>query len=376
MSILYIIAAILLLCLIILMHELGHYLVGRRLGIGVTEFSIGMGPALFSTTKQKKIAGSNETEPIKYALRLIPLGGYCAFVGEDEKSDNPRAMNNQPAWKRFLTVGAGPFMNFAVAFILAVIFLCTGKIANVDEPHTRPVVAGLLENSPAAKAGMLPDDVIIAIDDVALSDDDYGVDDMRAYLDALEEGQSVIVTVQRGLETLKLALTPVRDDETGKVLLGVNLPVKYSAYDCNILTAVPKALELMWDTAKQTVSVLGDLIKTLLTGGRVQEGTVSGVVGVVSTVSGGMQAGFSGGFGDGMYVITFYIMAISLSLGIMNSMPFPALDGGRMLLLIIEMVTGKHLDRKAEGYLNLIGLALLLMLMIVVTFFDVKTLIK
>ena len=381
MKILYIIAAILLLCVIILLHEFGHYFVGRRLGIGIKEFSLGMGPCLWKTVKRKKIARSEDTEEIRYSLRLIPIGGYCAFTGEDGESDDPHSMNNQPAWKRFLTVIAGPFMNFLVAFVLATVLICSGKILNPFETEIYPYVSEVMEGMPADQAGFESGDIIVSIDGIPIEENGRGVELLKKTLNALPEGESVLVTVMRtsGEEEngeVELELVPVRDEATGEMLLGVQLPVSYAQYRCNLWEAVPESFRLMWNTAKETVKMLGQLLRALVTGGEVQEGTVSGVVGVVATVSDGMQQSFSTDFASGLWLVLSFIMAISLSLGLMNSLPFPALDGGRALLLLVEMVTGKHLSRKAEGYINLIGLGLLLVLIVFVTFSDIRSLIR
>ena len=155
-NILYILLAIVMLGVIVTVHEFGHYLVGRLCGIGIVEFSVGFGPRLLGW----------ERKGIQYSLRLIPLGGYCAFVGEDELNDDPRAMNNQPVWKRFLTVLAGPFMNFVLAYVV-----CTAMLAMFMTAETFPTVGQLEADMPAAAAGMRVGDVIVQVDDTAI---DYG----------------------------------------------------------------------------------------------------------------------------------------------------------------------------------------------------------
>jgi len=365
MSILYILAAVLMLGVIIFLHELGHFVAGRAMGIGVNEFAVGMGPKVFGWEK-------NGT---KYSLRCIPLGGYCAFVGEDDGNDAQNAMNAQPAWKRIVTVFAGPFMNFLVAFVIAVVLIATHSIPNIYETTSVPVITGVIENMPAEAAGVQKNDIIIAVNGEQVSYDDSGVALVKSKLSADE---SIVLTVKRGEEgeTVDITLTPEYDAESGKLLLGVYFPTIYASYDCGFFGAIPEALKFMGRTVVETVNMLGSLLGKLFTGGKVESGSVSGVVGIVSQVSEGMSDGFSSGIGDGLFVIAYYIMAISLSLGIMNLLPFPALDGGRLVLLVIEAITGKHLKREAEGIINLIGFAVLIILMIVVTFSDVKSLIK
>ena len=162
----------------------------------------------------------------------------------------------------------------------------------------------------------------------------------------------------------------------GAPVLGVSLQesADYPEYDCGLLGSFGESVRLMKNITVDTYSSLIDLIGKLFKGESIPEGSVSGVVGIVSNVSDTLSVGFGRNFGSGVMYIFLYLMLISVSLGLMNLLPLPALDGGRLVLLLIEVITGKHLNRKIEGYLNLAGLALLLGLMLVVTFFDVKSL--
>lgn len=375
MTVLYIIAALLMLTFIVSLHELGHYLIGRTLGIGIVEYSIGMGPKLFGWKKSHKIRGTEELETIKYSVRLLPLGGFCAFLGEDEANPDPRAMNNVPAWKRFLTVLAGPAMNFVLAFVITVGLIATGSINNVYNPKQYIEINELMEDMPAARAGLLPGDRLLAVDSHKVGFDSDGNNTLRPYLATIQEGQKVTVTVLRGDEELTLTVVPEQMD--GQLLMGFkydNMP--FEAYDVGLFEAVPESFSFMWKTVKATYRLLADLVRKLFVGEKIPEGTVTGVVGIVAGASEDMKAGFGAGIGDGFFVIVYYIMAISLSLGIMNLLPLPALDGGRLVALLFEMVTGKHLDRRVEGIINLVGLGLLLLLMVFVTYSDIRTLLK
>ena len=395
MSIFYIFLALVMLGVIIFLHEFGHYIAGRLLGIGIVEFAIGMGPKLFGWKRTHRVKGTREEETIQYSLRLLPLGGYCAFLGEDASDAAPRAMNNQPAWKRILTVAAGPVMNFVVAFVLSVGLIASGQISDPYRTETLPIVTGVIEGMPAEQAGFEPLDVITGLDGIPITPDGAGAGELKQYLSGIKDGQSVEVTVRRAsesaralwpeqgpsLETLLsdaqdsvvLTLAPVRQQD-GSVLLGVYLSSRYASYDCGFFGAIPESLKFMWNTAKATYEMLGTLVKNLFTGGDIPEGSVSGVVGIVAGVSDGLKTGFGHAFAEGVLNILFYIMAISLSLGIMNLLPLPALDGGRLVLLLIEWITGKHFSRKTEGYINIIGLMLLLAIMLVVTYFDIRSL--
>lgn len=374
MSIVYIIVALLMLTLIVSIHEFGHYIVGRKLGIGIVEYAIGMGPRLLSWKKTHKIKGTDKTETITYSVRALPLGGFCAFLGEDEANPDPRAMNNMPAWKRFLTVLAGPGMNFLLAFVITVGLIATGSIPNIFKTNVLPEVGSVMQDMPAQRAGFREGDIIVSIDGNVITCDQAGTNALKAYLASIEEGQEVIVTVKRGDVEEDLTLVPERQD--GVTLLGVGLNSYYEEYHVGVLGAIPKSFSFMWNTVKETYKLLANLLKTLFTGGRIQEGSVTGVVGIVAGVSSDLKMGFGFSAGYGIFVILYYIMAISLSLGIMNLLPLPALDGGRLVVLLFEMVTGKHLNRRVEGIINLVGLGLLLLLVVFVTFSDIKTLLK
>lgn len=363
MSILYILAAIVMLGIIIFLHELGHFLAGRAMGIGVVEFAIGMGPKIFG----------REKNGIKYSIRCIPLGGYCAFVGEDDGDNAPNAMNAQPAWKRIITVFAGPFMNFVVAFVLSVGLIATHSIPNIYANTVVPYLSGVIEGMPADAAGLQAGDVITAVNGREVTFNDAGVDLIKSFLN---ENESITITVTRDNAQIDVAFAPVYDEESGRMLLGVYFSSAYPQYECGFAGSIIESLKFMGNTVTETLKTLGSLIGKLFTGAKVEEGSIMGVVGVVGTVSGEMSSGFSEGIGSGLFVIIYYLMAISLSLGIMNLLPFPALDGGRLVLLIIEAITGKHLKREAEGIINLIGFAVLIVLMVVITYSDVKSLFR
>ena len=369
MKILYILIAILMLGIIIFLHELGHFIVGRLCGIGVTEFALGMGPKLWGFTRKGT----------KFSLRLIPLGGYCAFVGEDDdKKDDPTAMNNAPAWKRLLTVLAGPFMNFLVAFILSTVLIAAGLIANPYETVSLPYVVEVMEGMPAEEAGIKVNDIFVEVNGNPVSFDSEGTDYLRSVA-AL--GEQMNVKLSRPIsdterETYETVFTPAYDEETGSVIMGVKLPNTYAAFDVGVIGAMGESFKFMGRTAVETWKLLVSLIGDLVRGNQIEQGTVSGVVGIVDVVSDELSVGFSEAFAEGLAAISYYIMAISLSLGIMNLLPFPALDGGRAVLLIIEAITGKHIKRETEAIINLIGFAILILLMVFVTVNDVRNIIR
>ncbi len=384
MTIVYILIAIAMLGVLIFLHELGHYLVGRLMNIGIQEFAIGMGPKLFSRkgTHNIKVNGEIKQETTTYSLRLLPLGGFCAFVGEDENNSDPSAMNNAPAWKRFLTVLAGPMMNLLVAFVIGAVLIGFSLIPNPYEVSgkTDIVIRKVSQGMPAEAAGLLPEDVILSADGVSMENAELSA--FTEHVKNVPEGQSVTLVIERTedgeTKQLTLTATPVVTEEDGRPMLGVEISQRgyYAQYDCNVFEAMGESVVLMKNVAVDTYESLVGLLKKLFSGERMPEGAVSGPVGIVAGISGTLEDSFSERFGSGLMYVFLYLQMISLSLGIMNLLPLPALDGGRLVLLLAEIVTGKHLNRRAEGYLNLAGLVLLLGLMAVVTFSDIKNLFK
>lgn len=195
----YYILALLLLGVLILAHEAGHFLAARACGIGVQEFAMGMGPLLLKKTSKKGT---------QFSLRLFPIGGYCQFYGEDEDLPDPRAFNRQPVWKRVVTVASGPLMNFIVAFLVIVLYMsAVGLLAVV------PNVAQVEPN--AQQAGLMPGDELIAVNGEAVTDTQ-----MIALAIDESAGESVTLTVLRDGEQIEIAVTPFYDEELGRYRAG------------------------------------------------------------------------------------------------------------------------------------------------------------
>ena len=344
MNFLYIICAILILAFIIVIHELGHFTMGRILGFGIEEFSVGFGPAIAS----RKRGG------IRYALRPFIVGGYVRFTGEDEESDDPKAFNNQRVWKRFLVVLAGPLMNFVLAYIAAVIFL-----AGFGLYETVPRVDGVDPSLPAALSGIQAGDVITRVDDTNIAYSYEGFLDMVDAINAHDRETPLSLTVRRGAETVELE-TGLYLAEDGTYKMGITMDS--DQFPLSFGDSVSFAGELMFRLTREVLSALKNLI---FRGEGLDQ--VSGTVGIVSEVSRTMA--------DGVSMAIYWIMVISANLGIMNLLPLPALDGGRLLFLIIEGIRRKPFPRDKEGLVNLIGLAMFFLLFIVLTWHDIAKII-
>ena len=347
-NILYVLLALLMLGIIVVTHEFGHYMVGRLCGIGIVEFSVGFGPKLFGW----------ERNGIKYSLRAIPLGGYCAFVGEDERNSDPRALSNQPVWKRFVTIVAGPAMNFVLAFVSCAIMLNAYFIA-----ETYPIVDQVVAGMPAEAAGLQAGDRILSVNGVELTNDSEGVRQMIATIQATDLTRPFDVVVDRGGQTHSYSLTaaPVASEDGAATRYQIG--IVYSSRTYSFLESIREAGSYMAET---TVLML-DSLKNLIFKGEGLDQT-TGTVGIIAVVAQKAR--------EGMYMVLWLIYIISLNLGIMNLLPIPALDGGRLLFLIVEAIRRKPIPPEKEGAVHAVGMVLILCLFVLLTYHDIVRLIS
>lgn len=332
------ISALFILMILVLVHEGGHFFAARALGVRVNEFAIGMGPVLLH--KKRK-----NTE---FSVRLVPIGGYVA-MDEDNSADedDKAAFNNKPWWARIIILMAGPFMNFVLA-VIVIAGLITYMGTSVSNQVER-----VTDASPAFEAGMLAGDVITAVDGKAVSDDNEAALYLQA---ASKNSDNVEITVDRnGKEKLFKLGFQVSDD--GSKLIGIRFENNH-----NPVVGLSRSFKQSVEIEKQIFKVLADLIT-----GKGSVKDVSGPVGLVTIVD---QVSRTGIFN------MLYLMALlSLNLGLINILPFPALDGGRILFVFIRTVTGKVITDEIESKFHFAGIMILFMFMILITFKDIKTLI-
>ena len=345
---LYILLAIVMLGVIVTVHEFGHYLVGRLCGIGIVEFSVGFGPRLLGW----------ERKGIQYSLRAIPLGGYCAFVGEDERNDDPRAMNNQPVWKRFITVLAGPFMNFVLAFIVCAIMLHGYFIA-----ETYPIVDQAMAGMPAEAAGLIAGDRIVEVNGTDITNDSAGVSQIITTIQSGDLSRPIDVVVERDGQRQDFAITAVpvtgEDGQSTRYQIGI----VFSSRTYSFAESIREAGSYM----AETTGMMLESLRNLIFKGEGLEDT-AGTVGIIAVVAQRAR--------EGVYMVLWLMFIISLNLGIMNLLPIPALDGGRLLFLIVEMIRRKPIPPEKEGTVHAIGMVLLLGLFVVLTFHDIVRLVS
>ena len=344
--------ALLLFSLLILIHELGHFLAAKAFGVQVNEFSLFMGPAIFS----KQIG---ETQ---YSLRLIPFGGYCAMEGEDEESDNPRAFTRAAWWKRLIILAAGVTMNALLGLLMAVAFVLPQEyqsIPQIESFETWSTVNG--EN------GLRPGDKILEVDGYRVN-----ISEDFTFLTMVNPSQTHDLLIERNGERIKLddflmeKHTVTYEDGTQDAKYGFTFASEKMSFG--------EKLEYGWYLTVYNVRSVPLSFKMLFNGSAGMK-DLSGPVGIVKVVSDVTQ--------DSEGLLLFLMLMslgslISINLAIMNILPIPALDGGRIVGLLIttaiEKITGKKVDPKYEGYIHAAGLILLLGFLVIVTFSDIKKL--
>jgi len=338
--------------ILIFIHELGHFLAAKKMGVGIYEFSIGMGPAIFKRTGK---------DGVKYALRLLPIGGFVSMYGEDEDEcpDKEKALSSKSVGARFLVIAAGALMNILLGLILSMgLIIFGGKLYStkvqsfnfVDEGGNRLDITeyqGLRVGDEIVKVGSRH---IFVRHDLVFEAMSIG-------------GDKVDLIVKRGGEKVTVKdFTFPTSTEKGIVFGNANffMPTELSKNPIEVLK------QTFFQSAAVVRMIWTSLIDTIT--GKYGIEAVSGPVGVVSEVKETVKYGFSS--------LIYMMMLISINLGVVNLLPLPALDGGRLFFLLIELIRGKPINPKYEGIIHAIGLTLLLTLMIFITFNDITKLIK
>lgn len=333
MTVIYV---ILLFVLMIFPHELGHFIAAKACRVQVNEFAFGMGPALFKKQGRETL----------YSVRAVPVGGYCAMEGEDmeEASDNPRAFNNKKWWQKIIILVAGAAMNVLIAVLaLTIISAVYGMTTTVIEE-----VSG---GSPAMEAGIEAGDEVIAVGGERVE----SWSDVGTYIaENIESDGSVDITVAG--DSGERTVTVLPEETDGRLTVGITCKVSH-----NVFRAIVNGASGAWDMTVMMV----DAFKQLFASGDFVN-QVSGPVGIVSAVSETTTYG-------GVYYV-YLVALISLNLAFINLLPFPALDGGRIIFVIIRLITGKAITDKMEGTVHMIGMMCLLGLFVFVTWNDITRL--
>lgn len=440
-----ILIGVLLFELIIFIHEFGHFITAKKSGIKVNEFSLGMGPKIFSF-------GKGET---KYSLRIFPIGGFCSMEGEDEESPEPRAFNNAKVWKRMIVIIAGAVMNIILGFVLMFVVVVQQDAYSSTEVQSFPAT------SFSSCTGLQSGDVIKEINGYGISTSmDFNYPISTAELKTVDGSTLEIYKEDCGNNLYNMAVSSVQDknnklsDEqvskvnellsksTNEIVKAKSKEDAYSIYEnyykeindaCGIKDyKVEKIVEketrkrytadilverngeekllknvqfftyttkdnsdpqvsidfyvkpiektfgsVISQTFKQTISTCKMIYASLggLLTGKFGLKDMSGPIGIASAVTTVASESLSSGFMSAVNSIIYVMMIITVNLGLFNMLPFPALDGGRFVFLIIEVIRGKSVPRKVEAIVNGIGMGLLILLMILITANDIFKLI-
>jgi len=348
-----IIMALLLFSVIIFVHELGHFLVAKACGIQVNEFAMGMGPKVVSW-------GKKETT---YSIRLFPFGGFCAMEGEDEDSENPRAFNNKKVWQRILVVIAGVTMNFVLAYVVLLFALgfSTPPTASGDVLFGTTTIAQLSEEASSYQTGLRAGDTVVGINGRAV----VSTQDMFMFMQSDEDG-ILDMTVRR--DGKKVQLPEVRFE-----LSETEDGTRFLRYDFVLLGVRPTFFNTFVEAAKtewsHATTVWWSLIDIL--SGKYGLNEIAGPVGTVDIIGDMVEQAATSAVKENIYSLLMMFSLICVNVGVMNLLPLPALDGGRLIFLLFEAIFRKPVPQKFEGMVHFVGLALLLLLMLLVTFNDV-----
>lgn len=334
-------ASVFVFSVVIFIHELGHFIVAKKSGIRVNEFSIGMGPKLFSVTK-------GETD---YSVRALPIGGFVAMEGEDEESEAEDSFNKAPVANRIAVVVAGAVMNIILGFAILV-FLTTQQ-----EHITSRVIYEFHEGATTQQTGLQVNDEIIAVNGRRC----YIADDIIYEFARTQDGTADFTVRRDGkIVNLEDVTFETYTDKAGYKQIVVDFYV-YPA-EKTLVSVVREAVHWTMSLARTVFLSLVDMVT-----GRVAMNQISGPVGIVSVISEAASVGIK--------PLLNILALITINLGVFNLVPFPALDGGRLVFLIVELFRGKPINPKYEIWVNAAGMVMLLAFMALVTFSDVTKLI-
>ena len=350
---------------VVVSHEFGHYLLARLNGIRVNEFSIGMGPAIFR--KKGKVT--------EFVIRMLPFGGACIFEGEpgegadlgrrngitaeEEQTEEVRRdlagkpFNEAPVWGRIAAVVAGPLFNVILAYLLALFMVWFS-------PEDLPIIKDVMEGYPAAEAGIQAGDRIVKIDGYRTNLHREVV--IKSYMN---NGKPMEIVYERGGQQYTVTLEPKYNEEAGRYYIGFTGPAEY--LPCNNL----KVFQYSWYEVRYWLMATWDSLLYML-GGHAKIDDLAGPVGVANVIDDTIEA--TAPQGAMVVIINLFNIAVLLSvnLGVLNLLPIPALDGGRLLFLLFEAISGRRVPPEKEGIVHLIGFVLLFALMLAVLFNDIS----
>ena len=398
MTFLYVLLALLVFGLLVLIHELGHFLVAKAFGVGIREFSIGMGPKLFSWKGKKQWDNGEETaeqpadtaqkdeaplpdvqqeentaavsdtdvavaeqsaeaeQPEErvttYSLRAFPIGGFVSMVGEDEENSSPASFEKKNVWKRIAIVLAGPVMNVVLGFILMLVLVLSTTHPDTGRTLLLSTTIGGFQDEAISHVSLQVNDVVTHVNGVPVHTGNELV------YEIMNQGYEPLdLTVLRNGERVVLSDVIFPGMEEEGISFG-SADFKLRPEETNFGNVLKHTFFRSLSTVKMIFDQLGDLLT-----GRFGLNAVSGPVGVTEAMGEAAQEGFT--------TFLYLVIIITVNLGVFNLLPVPALDGGRLMFLAVEAITRKPLNKKVEGYINFAGIMILFAIMILVTCKDI-----
>lgn len=328
----YILLAILAFSILIVGHEFGHFLLAKLNNVKVEEFSLGMGPKIFGVK-------GKETE---YLIKALPIGGYVKMLGEEDKTDDPRAFSNKSPIRRLSIVSAGPIMNILIAIVLF-------GIIGYGKGILLPEIKAFTSESPAQKAGILVDDRIVEVNNKTINSWE------QLSSEIIANGKNPLsIKVERGTSVQNFTIQPIYNEERKSYMIGIEPKVKSPT----ILQSISYGANETLNMTKETFKFFGTLFR-----GKAKASDFGGPITIIKVSTAAAKAG--------IYTLLFITAYLSVQLAIFNIIPFPALDGGWIFLFLFEIITRKKIDDKKVAVVNYIGFVFLMLLMVVVLLKDI-----
>ncbi len=338
-----IVLAILVFGVIVVVHECGHFFAARLCGVKVNEFAIGMGPAIFKKQGKETL----------FSVRLLPIGGFCSMEGENEDSDAEGAFNSKSPVKRLLVISAGAIMNIILGFFLAVIVtLVSGKIVTNE-------IVYFTDNAVSSSSGLELGDKIVRINGKKIFTANDIVYQLRNDVDGIIDMQVIRNGKLISLDNVKFTLS--LNTKTGKQV--INIDFRVASVKCTAANLLPHAFRKTVSTARLIWISLVDMIS-----GKYGFNDIQGPVGIVSAIGEAASVDIS--------ELLDFMMLITVNVGIFNLLPLPALDGGRIAFIVAEIIRRKPVPPEREGLVHFVGFALLMVMMLAVTFNDIMRIIR
>jgi regulator of sigma E protease len=340
-----ILITLLIIAVLILVHEWGHFIVARKIGIPVWEFSMGFGPRIYGWKK----------DGVEYSVRLIPLGGYVRMAGEELGDENdPEGFNNRTPLEKMAVGFAGPFMNFVMALL---IFVYVYSVVGVPQASDQPLIGQVIAETPAEKAGLKANDLVIQVNHKDV--ETWG--EFTTGIAAAQSGEPLPLKVKRDQQVLDLEVIPIQNESSDKPSIGVMGAITYDKQ--GIVNAIKIGFEQTYELTVLLLSGLG-----MLFSGGASVNDLAGPVGITKMIGEVAQVG--------PVLLLSFTAFLSINLGVLNLLPIPALDGSKIVFALIEAVRRKPLEPEKEGFVHWLGFLFLISLMVLVTYNDIIRLLK